>query len=176
MFSKVVTKIKLLFAPLLIKTLIISSRLLVGCFSFGEFSWFGLFGLCFSFLFSLCFCFCLVVLFWFCFLVFVLFCLFFPLSIMLFLMWLNFQGRLVYILFLLTQYPLHDQQFCPWELGCFDSEYLFWMICDGLVGEIFDSLKPIWSVHYQQSKEDCERNCMSHKLHERTPKGTSQLQ
>lgn len=35
----------------------------MGCFSFGEFSWFGLFGLCFSFLFSLCFCFCLVVLF-----------------------------------------------------------------------------------------------------------------
>lgn len=35
------------------------------------------------------------------------------LSIMLFLVMLNFPGGLVDILVLLTQYPLHDQQFCP---------------------------------------------------------------
>lgn len=66
----------------------------------------------------------------------------------------------------LTQNPLHDQHLCPGELGGFDPEHLSGVVCDGLIGQVLDTLEAVGGVDNQQTQEDSEGHSMSHKLHE----------
>ena len=65
----------------------------------------------------------------------------------------------------LTQHPLHDQHLCPGELGGFDPEHLSRVVCDGLVGQVLDTLKTVGGIDDQQTQEDGEGDSMRHKLH-----------
>lgn len=67
---------------------------------------------------------------------------------------------------LLTQHPFHDQHLGPGELGGFDPEHLPWVVCDGLIGQVLNTLKAVGGVDDQQTQENGEGNRMSHELHE----------
>lgn len=66
----------------------------------------------------------------------------------------------------LTQHPFHDQHLCPRELGGLDPEHLSWVVSDGLIWQVLDSLKAVGGIDNQQTQEDGERDSVSHKLHE----------
>ena len=66
----------------------------------------------------------------------------------------------------LTQHPLHDQHLGPGELGGLDPEHLPWMVCDGLIRQVLNTLKAVGGVDNQQTQENSEGNRMSHELHE----------
>lgn len=67
---------------------------------------------------------------------------------------------------LLTQHPFHDQHLGPGKLGGFDPEHLSRVVCDGFIGQVLNTLKAVGGVDDQQTQENGEGNCMSHKLHE----------
>lgn len=66
----------------------------------------------------------------------------------------------------LTQHPLHDHDLCPGKLGGLDPEHLSWVVCDGLIGQVLDTLKAVGSIDNQQTQEDGEGDSVSHELHE----------
>lgn len=75
----------------------------------------------------------------------------------------------------LTQNPLHDQHLCPGELGGLHPEHLPRMVCDGLIGQIFDALEAVRCIDNQQTQEDGEGHSMSYKLHEGASQYLTQL-
>lgn len=66
----------------------------------------------------------------------------------------------------LTQNPLHDQHLGPGKLGGFHPEHLSRVVCDGLIGQVLNTLKAVGGVDHQQTQENGEGNSMSHELHE----------
>lgn len=75
----------------------------------------------------------------------------------------------------LTQHPLHDQHLCPGELRGFDSEHLPRVVCDGLIGQVLDTLKAVGGVDNQQTQKDGEGDSMSHEFHEGAPQDLTNL-
>lgn len=76
----------------------------------------------------------------------------------------------------LTQHPLHDQHLCPGELGGLEPEHLSWVICDGLIGQVLDTLKAVRGVDNQKTQEDCEGHSVSHELHEGASQDLTKLE
>lgn len=76
----------------------------------------------------------------------------------------------------LTQHPLHDQHLRPGELGGLDPEHLPWVVCDGLIGQVLDTLKAVRCIDNQQTQEDSEGDGVSHELHEGASQDLTQLE
>lgn len=75
-----------------------------------------------------------------------------------------------------TCYPDHDEDFCPGELGGFDSEDLKRMVCHGHVGKGGDAFEAVGRIEHQQTQKDDERCSVGNELHERTPQYFTQLE